>query len=147
MIPKPAVYISICASDLNYGAARFKGIAVDADLIGRSVNATKFLEVLEKEFDWFISYTLLLAEKHFEDPETKKIYIAIVFIGDYLGDIHTLRFEEVVYEKDRTRRHKAPAPPQAVLEKALKELRVAYEKAKELPHHIKKRLEETKAEQ
>lgn len=120
---------------------------MEVDLIGRSVNATKFLEVLEKEFDWFISYTLLLAEKHFEDPENKKIYIAIVFIGDYLGDIHTLRFEEVVYEKDRTRRHKTPAPPQVVLEKALKELRIAYEKAKELPHHIKKRLEETKAEQ
>jgi hypothetical protein len=116
---------------------------VEADLIGRSVNATKFLEVLEKEFDWFISYTLLLAERHFEDPETKKIYIAI----DYLGDIHTLRFEEVVYEKDRTKRHKIPAPPQAVLERALKELRVAYEKSKELPHHIKKRLEEAKTEQ
>jgi len=120
---------------------------VEVDLIGRSVNAPKFLEVLEKDFDWFISYALLLAEKHFEDPETKRIYIAIVFIGDYLGDIHTLRFEEVVYDKDRTRRHKIPAPPQAVRERALKELRVAYEKAKELPHQIKKRLEEARAEQ
>jgi len=128
-------------------AARFKGITVEVDLIGKSVNAPKFLEVLEKEFDWFISYTLLLAEKNFEDTETKRIYIAIVFIGDYLWDIHTLRFEEATYEKDRTRRHKITAPPQAVLERALKELRAAYEKAKELPHQIKKRLEEAKAEQ
>ncbi|MEM2907946.1 MAG: hypothetical protein QXP65_01905 [Candidatus Hadarchaeales archaeon] len=120
---------------------------MEVELLGKSVNAPKFLEVLEKEFDWFISYTLLLAEKHFEDPETKRIYIAIVFVGDYLWDIHTIRFEEVVYEKDRTRRHKVAAPPQAVLERALAELRVAFERAKELPPQIKKRLEEAKAEQ
>lgn len=120
---------------------------MEVELLGKSVNAPKFLEVLEKEFDWFISYTLLLAEKHFEDPETKRIYIAIVFVGDYLWDIHTIRFEEVVYEKDRTRRHKVVAPPQAVLERVLAELKVAFEKAKELPPQIKKRLEETKAEQ
>ncbi|MCS7131265.1 MAG: hypothetical protein NZ934_00820 [Hadesarchaea archaeon] len=120
---------------------------MEVELLGKSVNAPKFLEVLEKEFDWFISYTLLLAEKHFEDPETKRIYIAIVFVGDYLWDIHTIRFEEVVYEKDRTRRHKVAAPPQAVLERALSELRAAFEKAKELPPQIKRRLEEAKAEQ
>jgi hypothetical protein len=120
---------------------------MEIELIGKSVNAPKFLETLEKNFDWFISYTLLLAEKHFEDPETKKIYIAIIFIGDYLWDIHTLRFEEVVYEKDRTRRHKIITPPQAVLEQALTELRTAYEKAKELPPQIKKRLEEAKTGQ
>lgn len=115
---------------------------MQVDLLGKSVNAPKFLAVLEKEFDWFISYTLLLAEKHFEDPETKKIYIAVVLIGDYVWDLHTLRFEEVTYEKDRTRRRKIAAPPQVVLEKALSELRVAYEKAKELPDQIKKRLQE-----
>jgi len=120
---------------------------MEVELLGKSVDAPKFLEVLEKEFDWFISYTLLLAEKHFEDPETKKIYIAIVFVGDYLWDIHTIRFEEVVYEKDRTRRHKVVVPPQSVLERALAELRAAFEKAKELPPQIKKRLEEAKAEQ
>lgn len=119
---------------------------MEVELLGKSVNAPKFLGVLEK-FDWFISYTLLLAEKHFEDPETKRIYIAIIFIGDYLWDIHTLRFEEVVYEKDRTRRHKIASLPQPVLERALAELRVAYEKAKELPSQIKKRLEEAKAGQ
>jgi hypothetical protein len=126
---------------------KFKGILMEVELLGKSVDAPKFLEVLEKEFDWFISYTLLLAEKHFEDPETKKIYIAIVFVGDYLWDIHTIRFEEVVYEKDRTRRHKVVVPPQSVLERALAELRAAFEKAKELPPQIKKRLEEAKAEQ
>jgi len=120
---------------------------MEVELLGKSVNAPKFLEVLEKEFDWFISYTLLLAEKHFEDPETKKIYIAIVFIGDYLWDIRTLRFEEAVYEKDRTRRHKIAVPPQLVLERALAELKAAYEKTKELPPQIKKRIEEAKAEQ
>jgi len=122
-------------------------VFMEVELLGKSVNAPKFLEVLEKEFDWFISYTLLLAEKHFEDPETKRIYVAIALIGDYLWDIHTLRFEEVTYEKDRTRRHKIAAPPKAVLERALSELNAAYEKAKELPPHLKKRLEEAKAEQ
>ncbi|MDI6820233.1 MAG: hypothetical protein QMC89_04955 [Candidatus Hodarchaeaceae archaeon] len=120
---------------------------MEIDLLGKSVNAPKFLEVLEKEFDWFISYTLLLAEKHFEDPETKRIYIVIVFLGDYLWDIHTLRFEEAVYDKDRTRRHKIAAPPQPVLERALAELKAAYEKTKELPPQIRKRIEEAKAEQ
>ncbi len=115
---------------------------MEIDLFGKSVNAPKFLEVLEKQFDWFISYTLLLAEKHFEDPDTKKICIAVVFVGDYLWDIHTVRFEEVVYEKERTHRRKLPSPPPAVLEQVLKELRTAYEKAKELPPQVKRRLEE-----
>lgn len=115
---------------------------MEIELLGKSVNAPKFFGVLEKEFDWFISYTLLLAEKHFEDLEKKKIYIAIVLIGDYLWDLHTIRFEEVIYEKNRTRRRKITTPPQVVVEKALTELRTAYEKAKELPAQIKKRLEE-----
>jgi hypothetical protein len=115
---------------------------MEIELLGKNVNAPKFLGVLEKEFDWFISYTLLLAEKHFEDPESKKIFIAIALIGDYLWDLHTLRFEEVIYERDRTRRRKIAMPPQAVLEKALAELRAAYEKSKELPAQIKKRLKE-----
>ena len=115
--------------------------------MGKSVNAPKFLGVLEKEFDWFISYTLLLAEKHFEDPDSKKIYIAVALLGDYLWDFHRLRFEEVVYEKDRTRRRKVAAPPQVVVEKALTELRAAYEKAKELPAQIKKRLKEAQVAQ
>ncbi len=111
------------------------------------MNAPKFLGVLEKEFDWFISYTLLLAEKHFEDPESKRIYIAVAFIGDYLWDLHTLRFEEVIYEKDRTRRRKVAVPPQVVAEKAIAELRAAYEKTKELPARIKKRLKEAQEAQ
>lgn len=115
---------------------------MDIELLGKSVNASKFLGVLEKEYAWFISYTLLLAEKHFEDPETKRIYIVVVLVGDYLWNIHTIRFEEVVYEAERTRRRKIPALPPAVLEKALGELRATYEKAKELPAKIKKRLAE-----
>jgi len=126
---------------------RFKGTIMESELLGKSVNAPKFLGVLEKEFDWFISYTLLLAEKHFEDPENKKIYIAVALLGDYLWDLHTLRFEEVFYEKDRTRRRKVAAPPQAVVEKALVELRAAYEKAKELPAQIKKRIQEAQETQ
>ncbi len=120
---------------------------MEIDILGKSVNAPKFLGVLEKEFDWFISYTLLLAEKHFEDPDSKKIYIAVALLGDYLWDFHRLRFEEVVYEKDRTRRRKVAAPPQVVVEKALTELRAAYEKAKELPAQIKKRLKEAQVAQ
>ncbi|MFN4133813.1 MAG: hypothetical protein ACK4GQ_05550 [Candidatus Hadarchaeales archaeon] len=116
---------------------------MENQLIGKSVNAPKFLGVLEKEFGWFISYTILLAEKHFEDPETKKIYVAVVLLGDYLWNIQTLRFEEVVYEAERTRRKKIDRPPQAILEKAMGDLLSAYEKAKELPLKIKKRLAET----
>ena len=119
---------------------------MEIDLLGKSVNAPKFLGVLEKEYDWFISYTILLAEKHFEDPESKRIYIAVVLLGDYLWNIHTIRFEEVIYEAERTRRHKIHAPPPAVLEKALAELRAAYEKAKELPAQIKRRLAEAEAQ-
>jgi len=120
---------------------------MEIELIGKSVNAPKFLGVLEKEFNWFISYTLLLAEKHFEDPENKKIFNAVVLIGDYLWDLHTLRFEEVIYEKNRTRRRKIATPPQAVVDKALAELRAAYEKTKELPAQIKKRLKEAQETQ
>ena len=116
---------------------------MEIELLGKSVNAPKFLGVLEKEFDWFISYTLLLAEKHFEGPENKKIYIAVVLLGDYLWDLHTLRFEEAIYEKERTRRRNIATPPQVVVEKVLTELRAAYEKSKELPAQIKKRLKET----
>ncbi len=119
---------------------------MEIELLGKSVNAPKFLRVLEKEFNWFISYTLLLAEKHFEDPENKKIFIAVALIGDYLWDLHTLRLEEVIYEKNRTRRRKIATPPQAVVEKALTELRAAFEKTKELPAQIKKRLKEAQAE-
>lgn len=119
---------------------------MEIELLGKSVNAPRFLEVLEKEFSWFISYTLLLAEKHFEDPESKKIFAAVVLIGDYLWDLHTLRFEEVIYEKNRTRRLKVAMPPQAIVEKVLAELRSAYEKTKELPSQIKKRLKEAQAE-
>jgi len=123
------------------------GVVMEIDLLGKSVNAPKFLEVLEKEFDWFISYTLMLAEKHFEDPESKRIFIAVVLIGDYVWDINIVRFEEVVYEKDRTKRRKIAAPTQAVLQNVLKELHAAYEKSKELPPQIRRRLEEAKAEQ
>ena len=120
---------------------------MEIELLGKSVNAPNFLGVLEKVFNWFISYTLLLAEKHFEDPESKKIFIAVVLIGDYLWDLHTLRFEEVIYEKNRTRRRKIATPPQAVVKKALAELRAAYEKTKELPAQIKKRLKEAQETQ
>ena len=120
---------------------------MEIEILGKSVNAPKFLGVLEKEFRWFISYTLLLAEKHFEDPESKKIFTAVALIGDYLWDLHTLRFEEVLYEKNRTRRRKIAAPPQAVVEKVLAELRAAYEKTKELPAQIKKRLKEAQETQ
>ncbi len=120
---------------------------MEIELLGKSMNAPKFLGVLEKEFDWFISYTLLLAEKHFEDPASKRIYIAVAFIGDYLWDLHTLRFEEVIYEKDRTRRRKVAVPPQVVAEKAIAELRAACEKTKELPARIKKRLKEAQEAQ
>lgn len=120
---------------------------MEIELLGKSVNAPRFLEVLEKEFSWFISYTLLLAEKHFEDPESKKIFAAVALIGDYLWDLHTLRFEEVIYEKNRTRRLKVAMPPQAILEKVLAELRSAYEKTKELPAQIKKRLKEAQEPQ
>jgi len=115
---------------------------MEIELMGKSVNAPKFLGVLEKEFNWFISYTLLLAEKHIEDQESKKIFIAVVLIGDYLWDLHTLRFEEVIYEKNRTRRRKIATPPQGVVEKVLAEVRAAYEKTKELPAQIKTRLKE-----
>lgn len=121
---------------------KFKGTIIEIELMGKSVNAPKFLGVLEKEFNWFISYTLLLAEKHIEDQESKKIFIAVVLIGDYLWDLHTLRFEEVIYEKNRTRRQKIATPPQAIVEKVLAEVRAAYEKTKELPAQIKKRLKE-----
>lgn len=118
------------------------GSYMENQLIGKSVNAPKFLGILEKEYRWFISYTILLAEKHFEDPETKKIYVVVVLLGDYLWNIQTIRFEEVVYEAERTRRKKIEKLPQPVLEKAIGELLVAYEKAKELPLKIKKRLTE-----
>ena len=120
---------------------------MEIELLGNSVNAPKFLGVLEKEYDWFISYTLLLAEKHLEDPESKRIYVAVVLVGDYLWNIHTVRFEEVTYEAERTRRRKIAAPPPAVLEKTLAELRAAYEKAKELPAQIKRRLAEAQAQE
>jgi len=115
---------------------------MEIELMGKSVNAPKFLGVLEKEFNWFISYTLLLAEKHIEDQESKKIFIAVVLIGDYLWDLRTLRFEEVIYEKNRTRRRKIATPPQGVVEKVLAEVRAAYEKTKELPAQMKTRLKE-----
>jgi len=120
---------------------------MEIDLLGKSVDASKFLGILEKEFDWFVSYTLMLAEKHFEDPESKRIFIAVVLIGDYVWDINTIRFEEVVYEKDRTKRRKIAIPSKAVLQNVIKEMRAAYEKAKELPPQIKRRLEEAKAGQ
>jgi hypothetical protein len=122
-------------------------IFMEIDLLGKSVDAPKFLGILEKEFDWFVSYTLMLAEKHFEDPESKRIFIAVALIGDYVWDINTIRFEEVVYEKDRTKRRKIAIPSKAVLQNVMKELRAAYEKAKELPPQIKRRLEEAKTGQ
>jgi hypothetical protein len=122
-------------------------VLMEIDLLGKSVDAPKFLGILEKEFDWFVSYTLMLAEKHFEDPESKRIFIAVALIGDYVWDINTIRFEEVVYEKDRTKRRKIAIPSKAVLQNVMKELRAAYEKAKELPPQIKRRLEEAKTGQ
>jgi len=122
-------------------------VFMEIDLLGKSVDASKFLGVLEKEFDWFVSYTLMLAEKHFEDPESKRIFIAVILIGDYVWDINTIRFEEVVYEKDRTKRRKIAIPTKIVLQNVMKELRAAYEKAKELPPQIKRRLEEAKTGQ
>jgi hypothetical protein len=115
---------------------------MEVDLIGRSVNAPKFLGTLEKDHGWFISYTLLLAEKHIEDPESKRIFVAVVLLGDYLWNIQTLRFEEVIYEAERTRRRKIEGPPPAVREKILSELRAAYEKSRKLPPKIRKRLVE-----
>lgn len=115
------------------------------EMIGKSVNAPKFLEILEGR-GWFVSYTLLLAEKHFEIPDAKKIYIVVVLIGSYLWDIQTIRFEEVIYEKDRTRRRKIALPPKPILDQALTELSAAIESAKELPAHILERLEEVKLE-
>ncbi|MEW6592743.1 MAG: hypothetical protein AB1305_03570 [Candidatus Hadarchaeota archaeon] len=117
------------------------------DLIGKSVNAPKFLGALEKDHGWFTSYTILLAEKHFEDPESKKIFVAVALLGDYLWDIQTVRFEEVVYEAERTKRKKIESPPAAVLDKTVAELNAAYEKSKELPAKIRKRLVETQETQ
>jgi DNA-directed RNA polymerase subunit K/omega len=115
---------------------------MEVDLIGRSVNAPKFLGTLEKDYGWFISYTILLAEKHVEDPESKRIFVAVVLLGDYLWNIQTVRFEEVVYEAERTRRRKIGAPPPAVKERVLSELMAAYQKSKKLPAKIRKRLVE-----
>lgn len=123
------------------------GRGMEKNLIGKSVNAPKFLGSLEKDHGWFTSYTILLAEKHFEDQETKKIYVAVALLGDYLWDIQTVRFEEVVYEAERTKRKKVETPPRAVFEKALSEIQAAYEKAKELPAKIKKRLVEAQETQ
>ncbi|MEW6222115.1 MAG: hypothetical protein AB1476_02165 [Candidatus Hadarchaeota archaeon] len=117
------------------------------ELIGKSVNAPKFLGTLDKDYGWFTSYTILLAEKHFEDPESKKIFVAVTLLGDYLWDIQTVRFEEVVYEAERTKRKKIEAPPATVLDKTVSELNAAYEKSKELPAKIRKRLVETQETQ
>jgi hypothetical protein len=46
------------------------------ELIGKSVNAPRFLETLEGK-GWFVSYTLLLAEKHFEMPDAKKKFTSL----------------------------------------------------------------------
>ncbi|MEM2251181.1 MAG: hypothetical protein QW704_02045 [Candidatus Hadarchaeales archaeon] len=115
------------------------------EFIGRSVNAPKFLGTLERQ-GWFVSYTILLAEKHVEDPEGKRIVVAVVLLGDYLWNIQTIRFEEVVYGAERTRRKKLENPPPEIAEKILEEIKHAFERAKELPDHIKKRLEEFKAQ-
>lgn len=120
---------------------RFTCDIVEVGLIGKSVNAPKFLGALEKG-GWFISYTIMLAEKHFEDPENKRIIVSIVLLGDYLWNVQTVRFEEVIYEAERTRRHKIDNPPEAIREKAFAEITAAMEKAKELPAKIKKRLVE-----
>jgi hypothetical protein len=117
-------------------------MTAETDLIGRSVNVPKFLGSLDKDHGWFISFTILLAEKHFEEQESKRIFVAVVLLGDYLWNIQTIRFEEVIYEAERTRRKKIEKPPQAIVEKALSELQSAYEKAKELPPKIRKRLVE-----
>ncbi|MEA1904689.1 MAG: hypothetical protein U9M97_02265 [Candidatus Hadarchaeota archaeon] len=113
---------------------------MEIDLLSKSVNAREFLKILGEEYGWFVSYSIMLAQKHFEDPSTKKIYVGLVFIGDYRWDIHTIRFEEVVYEKDKTKRREVVTPPNAIAERALKELRSAYDRAKELPPEIEKRL-------
>jgi hypothetical protein len=118
------------------------GTVVEINLIGRSINAPKFLGVLEKDHGWFISYTILLAEKHIEDPESKRIFVAVVLLGDYLWNIQTIRFEEVTYEAERTRRRKIEDPPPAVREKVFSELVDAYEKSKKLPPKIRRRLVE-----
>lgn len=115
-----------------------------SDLIGRSVNAPKFLGALERQ-GWFVSYTILLAERHVEDPEGRRIIVAVVLLGDYLWNIQTIRFEEVVYGTDRTRRRKIENPPRAIAEKIIEEIRQAAEKAKELPDHIKRRVEEAQS--
>ncbi len=111
------------------------------DLIGRSVNAPKFLGTLGRQ-GWFVSHTALLAEKHVEDPESKRIVVAVVLLGNYLWNIQTIRFEEVVYETRRTRRRKLENPPQQVYEQVMQEIRKAYERAKDLPPFIKRRLAE-----
>jgi hypothetical protein len=114
---------------------------MEIEVIGKSVNAPEFLKALEKDFDWFVSYSLMVAEKHFEDPGSEKIYVAVALIGDYRWDIHTVRFEEVTYKKDRTERREVATPPDVVVKLAADELNQAYERAKELPPEIKKRLE------
>jgi len=112
-----------------------------SEFIGKSVNAPKFLGALERQ-GWFVSYTILLAERHMEDQEGKRIIVAVVLLGDYLWNIQTIRFEEVVYGAERTRRRKLENPPPEIAEKILAEIKLAFEKAKELPDHIKKRLEQ-----
>jgi hypothetical protein len=126
---------------------KLSGRALETNLIGRSVNAPKFLGTLEKDHGWFISYTILLAEKHIEDPESKRIFVAVVLLGDYLWNIQTIRFEEVTYEAERTRRRKIEEPPPAVRERILSELRAAYEKSKKLPPKIRRRLIEVQEAQ
>ncbi len=113
---------------------------MEIDLVGKSVNAPKFLKILEEEYGWFVSYSIMLAQKHFEDPSTRKIYVGLVFIGDYHWDIHTIRFEEVMYKKDKTERREAVIPPGAIAERAFKELHSAYDRARELPPEIEERL-------
>ncbi len=116
---------------------------MNVDLIGRSVNAPKFLGALDKDHGWFVSFTILLAEKHFEDPDSKRIFVSVALLGDYLWNVQTIRFEEVIYEAEKTRRKKIENPPPAVFEKAMAELRAAYEKSKDLPPKIRKRLVES----
>lgn len=112
---------------------------MERELLGRSVNAPKFLGTLGRQ-GWFISYTALLAEKHVEDLESKRIIVAVVLLGNYFWNIQTIRFEEVVYEANRTRRRKLEKPPQQVYDQIMGELRQAYERAKELPPSIQQRL-------
>jgi hypothetical protein len=112
---------------------------MEAELIGRSVNAPKFLGTLGR-LGWFVSHTAMLAEKHVEDPESKRIVVAVVLLGSYLWNIQTIRFEEVVYETNRTRRRKLENPPRQVYEQIMRELRQAFEKSKELPPAIRQRL-------